>query len=76
MKRRISWPRWLSGRRRAPLDPAPLDPAPTAAAPHPHPMPYRVLLRFRDGSSEILDPSSAIALEFHALADQWLAGHR
>lgn len=73
MKRRISWPRWLGGRRRAPL-----RPASTAAAPPPppHPMPYRVLLRFRDGSSEILDPSSAIALEFHALADQWLAGHR
>jgi hypothetical protein len=42
----------------------------------PQPMPYRVVLRFRDGSDEILDPSSSVAHEFHALADQWLTGRR
>jgi len=73
MKRRISWPRWLRVRRRAPL-----RPASSSAAPHPapNPMPYRVLLRFRDGSSEVLDPNSPLAVEFHALADQWLTGRR
>jgi hypothetical protein len=37
-------------------------------------MPYRVVLRFRDGTDEVLDPQSAMAQEFHALADQWLTG--
>jgi hypothetical protein len=39
-------------------------------------MPYRVVLRFHDGSSQLLDPSSPVALELHALADQWLTGRR
>jgi hypothetical protein len=39
-------------------------------------MPYRVVLRFGDGSSEVLDPSSPVARELHALADQWLTGRR
>jgi hypothetical protein len=67
MKRRITWLRRLFDRRT------------TAASLHPpsagvHPMPARVVLRFRDGSSVMLDPQSPAALAMHGMADRWLTG--
>ncbi len=69
MKRRSRWLRWPRGRQQAAVR------APESLA-APHPMRYRVLLRFRDGSSEVLDPTSPVALELHTLADEWLTGRR
>jgi hypothetical protein len=37
-------------------------------------MPSRIVLRFRDGSSVILDPSCQAAADIHRIADRWLAG--
>jgi hypothetical protein len=37
-------------------------------------MPTRIVLRFKDGSSLMLDPASATAVEIHRIADRWLTG--
>jgi hypothetical protein len=58
---------WLTARRQH-------APRPPQSAVSPRPIPYRVTLRFRDGSSEVLDPSSPVSIELHALADRWLTG--
>jgi hypothetical protein len=67
MQRRLKWlswlPRWLKPASHAPV-----------SLPEPHPMPARVVLRFRDGSSEVLDPRSPEAVQLHILADRWLTG--
>jgi hypothetical protein len=60
---------WLAERRQA-------VPRPPETSVAPHPMPYRVVLRFRDGSDEVLNPTSTESIELHALADQWLTGRR
>ena len=37
-------------------------------------MPSRIVLRFRDGSSVILNPKCQAAVEMHRMADRWLTG--
>jgi hypothetical protein len=71
MKRRIRWPLtlrgWFEARRRRPVG-ADIDPE---LPPH---MPSRIVIRFRDGSSVILNPKCQAAIEMHSMADRWLAG--
>ncbi len=71
MKRRIRWPvslhGWFAARRRTPVR--------TAAGPaRQRLMPSRIVLRFTDGSSLVLDPTSTTAIEIHRIADRWLTG--
>jgi hypothetical protein len=71
MKRRIHWPQavrgWFSPRRRPPVGAA-IDPE------LPRHMPSRIVLRFHDGSSVILNPKCQAAGEMHRMADRWLKG--
>jgi hypothetical protein len=74
----MNWPRWLVrrlriGRRHRPAFAAPPATAgilPPAAQPRSQSRSPRVLLRFRDGSTEVVDPGSDAAAAMHALADE------
>jgi hypothetical protein len=37
-------------------------------------MTSRIVLRFRDGSSVILDPKCQASADIHRIADRWLTG--
>jgi hypothetical protein len=71
MKRRIGWPvrvhGWFAARRGMPAG-RPIDPE------LPRHMPSRIVLRFNDGSSVILNPKCQAAIEMHRMADRWLTG--